>query len=137
MRLRQISVHTPPVLVGTLALDEFPPRCTADGASAGSPPLRARDFFNFHVLNGAAATFVMGVSYGGVVATLAPHLERRLRLRDSARVGLVYLLFALVYSLSCPVFGRISDRRAAASAARPAWWHCPRLGAAPARPYAR
>lgn len=71
-----------------------------------------RDFFNFEVLNGGAATVAMGVTYGAVVATLGPHLEQRLRLRDSARVGAVYLVFALVYACSCPPAGTLADRRA-------------------------
>ena len=79
-------------------------------AAEGASNLSYRDFMNFDVMNAAAATTLMGIAFGSIMPTLAPHLEQRLKLRDAAHVGIAYIIPALVYGIACPLVGEISDR---------------------------
>lgn len=88
--------HTPP-----------PTHPAIDMSAAG---LTMKDFLKFDVVNAACATVLMGASFGAIMPTLSPHLEKQLKLRDTAHVGLTYMIPALVYGVSCPFVGAISDR---------------------------
>lgn len=72
--------------------------------------LSYKDFMTFDVINAACATVLMGMSFGAIMPTLSPHLERQLNLRDTAHVGMTYMIPALVYGVACPFVGAISDR---------------------------
>lgn len=72
--------------------------------------LTMKDFMKFDVINAAVATVLMGMSFGAIMPTLSPHLEKQLKLRDTAHVGMTYMIPALVYGVACPFVGAISDR---------------------------
>ena len=74
---------------------------------AQRPPWRA--YMRYDIVNAAVATFVMGACFGVIMPTLSAHLQMRLGV-SRHWVGLVYMIPALVYGVSCPLAGIASDK---------------------------
>jgi len=71
------------------------------------PPWRA--YMRYDIINAAVATFVMGACFGVIMPTLSAHLQQRLGV-SKHWVGLVYMVPALVYGVSCPLAGIAADK---------------------------
>lgn len=104
----QISAQTCRLTCLPLCAPPHTPTRTAIDLSAAG--LTWKDFMTFDVINAACATVLMGMSFGAIMPTLSPHLEKQLKLRDTAHVGMTYMIPALVYGVACPFVGAISDR---------------------------
>ena len=74
---------------------------------APRPPWRA--YLRYDIVNAAVATFVMGACFGVIMPTLSAHLQMRLGV-SKHWVGLVYMIPALVYGISCPLAGIVADK---------------------------
>ena len=84
-----------------------PPRVAGAPRRTPRPPWRA--YLRYDIVNAAVATFVMGACFGVIMPTLSAHLQMRLGV-GKHWVGLVYMVPALVYGVSCPLAGIVSDK---------------------------
>ena len=84
-----------------------PPRLSGAARRVPRPPWRA--YLRYDIVNAAVATFVMGACFGVIMPTLSAHLQQRLGV-SKHWVGLVYMIPALVYGISCPLAGIVSDK---------------------------
>ena len=94
-----------PLLPFALRHTKYAPRATA--RRAPRPPWRA--YLRYDIVNAAGATFIMGACFGVIMPTLSAHLQMRLGV-SKHWVGLVYMIPALVYGISCPLAGIVSDK---------------------------